>query len=84
MLTNIAIANLKAGPDTIVVTQEELAARAATMSPDAIRYSVSNFLNSPKYDEIISQLSQTQASEPSKSEPVTLTNSPTVEEEIDF
>ena len=42
-VTNIAIANLKAGPDTIVVTQEELAARAATMSPDAIRYSVSNF-----------------------------------------
>ncbi|WP_270517192.1 PTS transporter subunit EIIC [Lactococcus petauri] len=83
-VTNIAIANLKAGPDTIVVTQEELAARAATMSPDAIRYSVSNFLNSPKYDEIISQLSQTQASEPSKSEPVTLTNSPTVEEEIDL
>lgn len=83
-VTNIAIANLKAGPDTIVVTQEELAARAATMSPDAIRYSVSNFLNSPKYDEIISQLSQTQASESAKSERVTLTNNSIVEEEIDL
>lgn len=83
-VTNIAIANLKAGPDTIVVTQEELAARAATMSPDAIRYSVSNFLNSPKYDEIISQLSQTQVAESAKSERVTLTNNSIVEEEIDL
>lgn len=56
-VTNIAIANLKAGRDTIVVTQDELAPRAATMAPDAIRYSVSNFLNSPKYDEIIASLS---------------------------
>lgn len=56
-VTNVAIANLKAGPDTIVVTQDELAPRAATMAPEAIRYSVANFLNSPRYDEIISNLS---------------------------
>ncbi|AYG01406.1 PTS transporter subunit EIIC [Lactococcus allomyrinae] len=55
-VTNVAIANLKAGSDTIVVTQEELAPRAATMAPEAIRYSVANFLNSPKYDEIINTL----------------------------
>lgn len=55
-VTNVAIANLKAGPDTIVVTQDELAPRAATMAPRAIRYSVVNFLNSPRYDEIIGSL----------------------------
>lgn len=55
-VTNVAIANLKAGSDTIVVTQDELAPRAATMAPEAIRYSVANFLNSPRYDEIISNL----------------------------
>lgn len=55
-VTNVAIANLKAGADTVVVTQDELAARAATMAPDAIRYSVANFLNSPVYDEIIASL----------------------------
>ncbi|MCL2114086.1 PTS transporter subunit EIIC [Lactococcus protaetiae] len=55
-VTNVAIANLKAGSDTIVVTQEELAPRAATMAPESIRYSVANFLNSPKYDEIINTL----------------------------
>lgn len=58
-VTNVAIANLKAGFDTIVVTQEELAPRAATMAPDAHRYSVANFLNSPRYDEIISNLMNT-------------------------
>lgn len=55
-VTNVAIANLKAGSDTIVVTQDELAPRAAIMAPEAIRYSVANFLNSPRYDEIISSL----------------------------
>ncbi|GAB2025598.1 PTS mannitol-specific transporter subunit IIBC [Lactovum odontotermitis] len=53
---NVAIANLKAGGDTIVVTQEELADRAAAMAPEAIRFAVDNFLSSPKYDEIMSDL----------------------------
>lgn len=56
-VTNIAIANLKAGSNTVVVTQQELADRAAGMAPEAIRYSVANFLNSPVYDEIIASLS---------------------------
>ncbi len=38
------------------MTQDELAPRAAIMAPEAIRYSVANFLNSPRYDEIISSL----------------------------
>ncbi|GBG97331.1 PTS mannitol transporter subunit IICBA [Lactococcus termiticola] len=54
--TNVAIANLQAGADTIVVTQHELAARAAGMAPGAVRYEVSNFLSSPVYDEIIDKL----------------------------
>lgn len=55
-VTNVAIANLKAGADTIVVTQEELAPRAATMAPDSIRYTVANFMSSPTYDQIIDSL----------------------------
>lgn len=56
-VTNKAIANLKDSADTLVVTQEELAPRAATMAPSSVRVAVSNFLNSPKYDEIIESLS---------------------------
>ena len=55
-VTNRAIANLSDAADTLVVTQEELAARAAQMAPSATRVAVANFLNSPKYDEIIGSL----------------------------
>lgn len=51
-VTNRAIANF----DILVVTQEELAPRAAKMAPSATRVSVSNFLNSPKYEAIITSL----------------------------
>lgn len=79
-VTNVAIANLKAGPDTIVVTQEELAPRAATMAPNALRYSVANFLNSPKYDEIISSLTGAELA----SETFSFTDSSVSDEEIDL
>ncbi|WP_332406928.1 PTS mannitol transporter subunit IICBA [Pseudolactococcus laudensis] len=55
-VTNRAIANLSDAADTLVVTQEELAPRAAQMTPSSTRVAVSNFLNSPKYDEIIESL----------------------------
>lgn len=55
-VTNLAIRNLKAGADTLVVTQNELAEMASTKAPDATRVAVENFLNSPKYDEIIDNL----------------------------
>jgi PTS system mannitol-specific IIC component len=55
-VTNVAIANLKAGPDTIVVTQKELAPRAAQIAPDAVRFQVENFMSSPVYDEVIGSL----------------------------
>lgn len=57
-VTNRAISNLTDGADTLVVTQEELADRAATKAPSSIRVAVANFLNSPKYDEIVTMLNE--------------------------
>lgn len=55
-VTNKAIANLTDEPNTLIVTQEELVARAAQRTPSATHVAVDNFLTSPKYDEIIAQL----------------------------
>ncbi|MDR0199392.1 MAG: PTS sugar transporter subunit IIA [Streptococcaceae bacterium] len=55
-VTNVAIANLNAGADTIVVTQDQLAARAADKAPNAIRFQVDNFMASPVYDEVVEKL----------------------------
>ncbi|HFI0292405.1 TPA: PTS mannitol transporter subunit IICB [Streptococcus suis] len=55
-VTNKAIANLQDTDYTLIVTQEELADRAAQRTPRAIHVAVDNFLTSPKYNEIVSQL----------------------------
>ena len=55
-VTNKAIANLTDEANTLIVTQEELAERAAGRTPSAVHVAVDNFLTSPKYDEIINQL----------------------------
>lgn len=55
-VTNKAISNLTDEPNTLIVTQEELAARAAQCTPSAVHVAVDNFLTSPKYDEIIAKL----------------------------
>ncbi|ANK58860.1 PTS mannitol transporter subunit IICB [Loigolactobacillus backii] len=55
-VTNTAISNLKDESGLLVVTQEELADRALKKTPDAVHVSVENFLNSPKYDEIVAGL----------------------------
>lgn len=55
-VSNKAISNLTDEANTLIVTQEELAARAAQRTPRAIHVSVDNFLTSPKYDEIVAQL----------------------------
>lgn len=55
-VTNTAISNLQDKPGLLVVTQEELADRAKKQTPDAAHVAVENFLNSPKYDEIIASL----------------------------
>lgn len=55
-VTNTAINNLKDEPGLLVVTQDELAKRALTKTPSAVHVAVENFLNSPKYDEIVTGL----------------------------
>ena len=56
-VTNKAISNLTDTPNTLIVTQEELAERVAQKTPSAIHVSVDNFLVTPKYDEIVTRLS---------------------------
>jgi PTS system mannitol-specific IIC component len=58
-VTNAAIANLDETAD-LIVTQEELTPRAKQRRPDAIHISVGQFMNSPKYDEVVDLLKQRQ------------------------
>lgn len=52
---NQAIANLTGDAD-IIVTQNELTDRARQMSPDSDHVSVDNFMNSPRYDEVVQRV----------------------------
>lgn len=54
-VTNTAISNLP-NDAQVVITQEELTPRAKQKVPNAYHISVDNFLSSPKYDQLISQL----------------------------
>jgi PTS system mannitol-specific IIC component len=51
-VTNKAIANLDDSAD-LVITQNQLTDRARRQTPGAIHVSVDNFMNSPKYDEVV-------------------------------
>jgi len=51
-VVNQAIANLDPDAD-LVVTQSQLTDRARQKAPDAIHVSVDNFMNSPKYEEVV-------------------------------
>ncbi len=51
-VVNKAIANLDASAD-LVITQSQLTERARQQTPNAIHVSVDNFMNSPKYDEVV-------------------------------
>jgi len=51
-VVNKAIANLDASAD-LVITQNQLTERARQKTPDAIHVSVDNFMNSPRYDEVV-------------------------------
>jgi PTS system mannitol-specific IIC component len=51
-VVNKAIANLDGTAD-LVITQNQLTDRAKAQSPDAVHVSVDNFMNSPKYDEVV-------------------------------
>ncbi len=58
-VTNQAIANLDGTAD-LVITQRELTDRAKGQSPDSLHVSVDNFMNSPRYDEVVDLVKQQQ------------------------
>ncbi|WP_247826850.1 PTS mannitol transporter subunit IICBA [Arthrobacter antioxidans] len=51
-VTNLAISSLKDDYD-VVVTHQDLAARAEPLTQGATHVAVDNFMNSPRYDEIV-------------------------------
>ncbi len=60
-VVNKSIANLDDTYD-LVVTHQDLAARANERTPSAVHVSVDNFMASPKYDEIVELLHRTNGS----------------------
>ncbi|KKK35117.1 PTS mannitol transferase subunit IIB [Salinicoccus sediminis] len=71
-VTNSAINQLK-GDEDIIITQKTLTERAENKVPTAKHISVDNFLNSPKYDELLEELKEeqdpAQTKEAAESEP---------------
>jgi PTS system mannitol-specific IIC component len=61
-VVNVAIANLEDNYD-LVVTHQDLTLRARDKTPSAQHVSVSNFMNSPKYDAIVDEVQHTNATE---------------------
>jgi mannitol PTS system EIICBA or EIICB component len=59
-VSNIAIANLD-GSEDLVITHQDLTARARQRTPDATHVSVENFMNSPKYDEVVRLVDESNA-----------------------
>ena len=51
-VTNVAIANLEDNVD-LIVTHQDLTQRARGMAPSAEHVSVDNFMNSPRYEEVV-------------------------------
>lgn len=58
-VSNSAINQLKDNPGTLIITQQELTDRARGQAPQATHMSVDNFLQSPKYEELVNELSST-------------------------
>ena len=54
-VTNASIGDLT-GDEDIIITHKDLTERAKEHTPNAVHVSVENFMNSPKYDEVIEQL----------------------------
>ncbi|WP_377892240.1 hypothetical protein [Alkalihalobacillus sp. R86527] len=54
-VSNTSINNLPDDAD-LIVTHKDLTDRAKAKRPDAEHISVTNFMNSPKYDELVSTL----------------------------
>ncbi|WP_228514187.1 PTS mannitol transporter subunit IICB [Frondihabitans sp. VKM Ac-2883] len=53
---NKSIANLT-GDEQLIITHQDLTARAKQKNPTAQHISVDNFMNSPKYDEVVNEIS---------------------------
>ncbi len=79
-VTNMAIANLP--PDAeIIITHKDLTERAEKQVPNAYHISVENFLNSPKYDELIQDLEGTTSNDvPETTEVATESGAASLEE----
>ncbi|WP_144719921.1 PTS mannitol transporter subunit IICBA [Agrococcus jejuensis] len=75
-VTNVAIANLDATPD-VIVTQQELTDRARQRTPDAVHVSVDNFMNSPKYDDVVQLVAQSREQAPAEDAPAAAAAAPT-------
>ncbi|WP_166984501.1 PTS mannitol transporter subunit IICB [Paramicrobacterium fandaimingii] len=61
-VTNQAIANLTGDAD-LIVTQNELTDRAKQKSPNSIHVSVDNFMNSPRYEEVVQRVAESKGTE---------------------
>jgi len=59
-VTNASIANLSDTYD-VVVTHQDLTERAKPATSSAVHYSVDNFMNSPRYDEIVELVRESNA-----------------------
>lgn len=59
-VTNVSIANLDETAD-LVITHQDLTARATEAAPQAQHISVENFMSSPKYDEVVSLVTSQRA-----------------------
>ena len=67
-VTNSAIANLSDTYD-VVVTHQDLTERAQPKTSSAVHYSVDNFMNSPKYDEIVELVKTSNTEGPAAAHP---------------
>jgi PTS system mannitol-specific IIC component len=61
-VTNAAIANLSDTYD-VVITHQDLTERAKPATSSAVHFSVDNFMNSPRYDEIVELVKESNAPE---------------------
>ncbi len=59
-VVNKAVRNLEDNVD-VLVTQRELSERAMALAPSSILVTVDNFMNSPRYDEVVELVAQSHA-----------------------
>lgn len=66
-VSNTSISNIPDHAD-LVITHKDLTERAKQKRPDAIHISVDNFMNSPRYNEIIAELQSSKEESPENTE----------------